>query len=311
MKKKLSIIVPIYNVEKYLEKCLESIYKLNIDKEIILVNDESPDNSFLIIEKYKFLYPDETLVINQKNKGLSGARNSGLEIATGEYIYFIDSDDFIDVLKFEELFDLGEPKKLDIILGNYRKYRSGIYLDICKRDKKINDLGLVSGEEFLEKSIKHKCVREQVWQNIYNHDFLINNELKFKVGLLNEDTLFYIQALNKAKRVEYIDIPFYLYRQREGSLMSTYNYVNYQHRLYTIKELLQLQALRKQNFTGLNSYLLNILWKIFKYEKRVNGEILQKLLLSEKIYSIKDYLKILLMFIGSLRYHTIEIAKID
>ena len=97
---KLSIVVPIYNVEKYLEECLESIYKLNIKKEIILVNDESPDKSYLIIEKYKKLYPNETVIINQKNKGLSGARNSGLEIAKGKYIAFIDSDDFIGATRF-------------------------------------------------------------------------------------------------------------------------------------------------------------------------------------------------------------------
>ncbi|MGL4687379.1 MAG: glycosyltransferase family 2 protein, partial [Fusobacteriaceae bacterium] len=98
----LSIIVPIYMVEEYLEECLESLYKIEgIEKEIILVNDGSPDNSYLIIEEFKKKYPKETVIIKKKNGGLSSARNLGISVAKGKYISFIDSDDFIDPIMFK------------------------------------------------------------------------------------------------------------------------------------------------------------------------------------------------------------------
>ncbi|MGL6168669.1 MAG: glycosyltransferase, partial [Fusobacteriaceae bacterium] len=114
----LSIIVPIYNVEIYLRECLESLYKIKgIKKEIILVNDGSKDNSYKIIEEYKEKYPDITKVINKTNGGLSSARNSGLKEATGEYISFIDSDDFVDHLMFEEFFKLAIKDKVEVAVG--------------------------------------------------------------------------------------------------------------------------------------------------------------------------------------------------
>ena len=93
---KISIIVPIYNVELYLERCLDSIYKIRgVNKEIILVNDGSTDKSLEIARKYALIHEKETILITQENKGVSKARNEGLKVATGDYISFIDSDDYI------------------------------------------------------------------------------------------------------------------------------------------------------------------------------------------------------------------------
>lgn len=301
----LSIIVPIYNVEKYLEECLESIYKLNIKKEVILVNDESPDNCHLIIEKYKKLYLNETIIINQKNKGLSGARNTGLQIAKGEYVAFIDSDDFIDTKKYEEFFNKGKNQDLDIIIGTYQKYQDGEYLKLCKRDKSINSLGKITGKEFFEKSMELNSFREEVWDDIYKREFLIKNNLKFKERLLHEDTLFFIQALSKAKKVEYIDIPFYIYRQREGSIMSTFSYKNHQHRILIIKELIDFQNKENIKLKGLNRYLLNLLWSIFRKKNGVNIKLLNKLLLRE-IYCIKSYIKVVIMYLARINCKKIK-----
>lgn len=305
----LSIIVPVYNVEKYLEECLKSIYKLNIKKEVILVNDESLDNSYLIIEKYKKLYSNETIVVNQKNKGLSGARNSGLSIATGEYVAFIDSDDFIDTKKYEEFFNKGKNKKLDVIIGTYQKYKDGKYLKLCKRDKSINSLGKVTGKEFFEKSIKLNSFREEVWDDIYKREFLIKNNLKFKEGLLHEDILFFIQVLNKAEKVEYIDIPFYIYRQREGSIMSTLSYKNHQHKIFIIKELIYLQKKKIIKLKRLNKYLLNLLWSIFRTKNGVNTELLNKLFFKE-IYCVKSYMKIVIMYSASINCKKIKLRNL-
>lgn len=305
MKIDLSIIVPIYNVEQYLEECLDTIYKLKINKEVILVNDESPDNSKFIIERYKKLYPEETIVINQKNKGLSGARNSGLKKARGEYTSFIDSDDFINIKKYEEFFKEGKSRKLDIMIGNYRQYKDGIFLEVCKRDIQLKNLGVVTGKVFFEKSIQLESFREEVWDDIYNTNFLKENNLFFKEKLLHEDTLFFIQALNKAKRVEYRDIDFYIYRQREGSIMSSFSYKNQRHRIFIIEEFLKLQKEKKINFKFLNSYLLKILWVVFRTQNEVNLKIIYSLIKNER-YSLKEYLKIIIMIISKVNCKTIK-----
>lgn len=303
----LTIVIPIYNVEKYLEECLESVYNLNLNKEIILVNDESPDNCYKIIDKYKKLYSDETIVINQKNKGLSGARNSGLKIAKGKYIAFIDSDDFIDTQKYEEFFKKGKDENLDIIMGTYKKYKTDKELEICERDKKISSIQITTGKKFFEKSMELNSFREEVWDDIYNREFLIKNNLKFKEGLLHEDALFFIQALAKAERVKYIDIPFYIYRQREDSIMSTQNYKNQQHRIFIVNELIKLQ--NETKIKSLNKYSLNLLWNVFINQREVNLNLLNKLIFKEK-YSLKSYLKILIMYTLSLKYKKIEIINI-
>ena len=116
----ISVIVPVYNVEKYLSKCLESILNQSFSQfELILVNDGSTDNSELIFNKY--LYDKRLIVINKSNGGLSSARNAGLDVARGEYIIFIDSDDYINNKMFEILYNEMIRSKSDIIICDYLK----------------------------------------------------------------------------------------------------------------------------------------------------------------------------------------------
>lgn len=305
----LSIVVPIYNVEKYLEECLETLYQLNLKKEIILVNDESRDDSMLIIKKYKIKYPNETIVIDQKNKGLSGARNSGLKIAKGEYVAFIDSDDFINSYEYEEFFLKNKNKKLDIIIGNYQKYKEGKYLKSCKRDVNLNNLGIITGKEFFKKSIQLNSFQEEVWDDIYNKNFLIKNRLIFKERLLHEDTLFFIQALSKAKRVEFFNTPIYNYRQRENSIMTTMTSKNSVHKLFIIEELLKLQKEENDSIENLNKYLINILWSVFRFENKTNFKILLKIIRKKQKYSVKEYLKILILLINGIFFKNIEFLE--
>lgn len=300
--KDLSIIVPIYNVEKYLYKCLSNLYKLKIKKEIILINDESLDNSYIIINKFQKLYPHETIVINQKNKGLSGARNSGLEIAKGEYIAFIDSDDFIDNKKFEIFFNMGKNKQLDIMMGTYRRYQNGKNLNICKRNKKINNLGIVDGKEFFKKSIKLNSFKEEVWDDIYSREFLLKNNLSFRENLIHEDTLFFIQALNRAERVEYFNIPFYFYRQRSGSITSVISKKNLDDKMLIIDSLLEGKIKKEIKLEYLNSFLISLLWGILINHKSINIKMIKKILLSSDKYRVRDYIKILLMLLAGLKF---------
>lgn len=218
----LSIIVPIYNVEDYLEECLESLYNIkNIELEIILVNDGSKDNSFKIMEKFKDMYPEKTVLINKENGGLSSARNAGLKAAVGEYVSFIDSDDFIDVDEFERFFKEGQKDKLDVIVGNMRYYTPEKTGDPLFRSDMIKNSGILKGVDFFwELFQKPKCFREEVVDDIYRREFLLKNDIWFNENIVHEDSEFTPLVYLKAEKVRYIDRAFYFYRQRTGSIMN-------------------------------------------------------------------------------------------
>ena len=218
----LSIIVPIYNVEDYLEECLESLYNIkNIELEIILVNDGSKDNSFKIMEKFKDMYPEKTVLINKENGGLSSARNAGMKAAVGEYISFIDSDDFIDVDEFERFFKEGQKDKLDVIVGNMRYYTPEKTGDPLFRSDMIKNSGILKGVDFFwELFQKPKCFREEVVDDIYRREFLLKNDIWFNKNIVHEDSEFTPLVYLKADKVRYIDRAFYFYRQRTGSIMN-------------------------------------------------------------------------------------------
>ena len=218
----LSIIVPIYNVEDYLEECLESLYNIkNIELEIILVNDGSKDNSFKIMEKFKDMYPEKTVLINKENGGLSSARNAGMKAAAGEYISFIDRDDFIDVDEFERFFKEGQKDKLDVIVGNMRYYTPEKTGDPLFRSDMIKNSGILKGVDFFwELFQKPKCFREEVVDDIYRREFLLKNDIWFNENIVHEDSEFTPLVYLKAEKVRYIDRAFYFYRQRTGSIMN-------------------------------------------------------------------------------------------
>ncbi|WP_462428149.1 glycosyltransferase [Fusobacterium varium] len=218
----LSIIVPIYNVEDYLEECLKSLYNIkNIKLEIILVNDGSKDNSFKIMEKFKEIYPERTVLIDKKNGGLSSARNAGIKAAAGEYISFIDSDDFVDSDEFEKFFREGQKDKLDVMVGNMRYYTSEKTGDSLFRSDIIKNSGVVNGTDFFWNLFqKPKCFREEVVDDIYKREFLLKNNIWFNENIVHEDSEFTPLVYLKAEKVKYIDRAFYFYRQRNGSIMN-------------------------------------------------------------------------------------------
>ncbi len=218
----LSIIVPIYNVEDYLEECLKSLYNIkNIKLEIILVNDGSKDNSFKIMEKFKETHPEKTILINKKNGGLSSARNAGMKAAVGEYISFIDSDDFVDSDEFEKFFREGQRDKLDIMVGNMRYYTPEKTGDSLFRSDIVKNSGIVNGIDFFWNLFqKPKCFREEVVDDIYKREFLLKNNIWFNENIVHEDSEFTPLVYLKAETVRYIDRAFYFYRQRTGSIMN-------------------------------------------------------------------------------------------
>lgn len=215
---KISVIVPVYNVAEFLPDCLDSLLSQNFDAmEIICVDDKSTDNSLEILEDYASKDKRIRVIKHEQNRGLGEARNSGLKVATGEYIHFLDSDDWIDNGVYEKLIPIIEENKLDFLSFTLKKFDefSKEPFEIFAWDNNICEKVL----DPMENSIVFKFI-EAVCLRIYSSSFLSKNNLMFK-SLRNEDTPFYIECLLKAKRIMFINEPFYNYRIRKNSIMNT------------------------------------------------------------------------------------------
>lgn len=216
---KVSVIVPVYNVESYIRDCLESIVKQTLTNiEIIIVNDGSTDNSIANIQDMIDLNKNIKL-INKLNGGLSSARNEGLKFARGEYIAFIDSDDYIDSDYLEKLYNEAKYYDLDIACGGNSKVYSNHNVVTMNRDISLYEMGVVSGEDFFIKQWLVNDFRGEVWDDLYKRSFLLENNLMFINGLLYEDNEFTPKVLKYATRVKLVNTYGYYYRQRDGSIM--------------------------------------------------------------------------------------------
>lgn len=228
---KFTIVIPVYNVEKYLKECLDSAVNQNFsDFEIIAVNDGSTDNSLNILKQYEKKY-ENFKVIDQINQGLSGARNTGLKAAKGKYIYFLDSDDYISLETLRTSYEKCEKYNLDILT-----FDAQCFLDIDDENK-IENMDIVSKENYDRKSvleskvlegqdfynyiIKSNAYKQPIWLYVYRTEFLIENKLYFYHGLIHEDELYTIQALINAKNVLYIPKSFFFRRLRFNSIMTS------------------------------------------------------------------------------------------
>ena len=211
-----SVIIPVYNVEKYIERCVFSVIKQTMDDyEIILVDDGSTDGSATICDKYAENYPF-VKVIHKENGGLSDARNKGLAYALGEYIVFLDSDDYI-VKNTLKMFFPYTKEKYDIIIG--------CATDIGKSNHitapDVNANTVFSGEEYL---LKAKNITTSACLSIYRRSFLEENHLEFKYGILHEDVEFTPRAILCAKKMVYTGVNFYRRELREGSISRKHDY---------------------------------------------------------------------------------------
>lgn len=226
---KVSIIIPVYNVEKYLEKCLDSAVRQTLkDVEIICINDGSIDSSEEILNNYKKNYSN-IKVVKQENKGVSGARNCGLNIAKGEYIYFLDSDDYIDVQAMEICYKESKKNNLDIITFDAEcfvddEYNNNEHNDITSENydrTKILNSKVMNGEEFFIYSNEKGGYKSPVWLNLYKRKFIENNKLYFYEGMIHEDEIYTIKSYIKANRIKYINNKFFKRRIRNNSIMTS------------------------------------------------------------------------------------------
>lgn len=222
----VSFIVPIYNVENYLPECIESLLKQSVSKEIILIDDGSTDNSLEIALDYAKRYPF-IFVLHSQNKGVSAARNQGIRLAQGEYIYFIDSDDYLVGDYLPQAISLAKMYSADLVrLQAEMVYANQVLFPIQTLTKSLKENNAYihkAGDAF------HLAV-ESGWKpgfcwTMIRKAFMENHKLYFYEGLLAEDQLFCIQLFTSDLNATLIELPFtvYQYRLREGSIAMTLN----------------------------------------------------------------------------------------
>lgn len=216
----LSFIVPVYNVEKYIAQCLASILKINkISIEVIVVDDASPDNSMAIVRE-KFANDSRLKIIHLKeNRGLSEARNEGIRQARGDYIAFIDSDDFIQPEIIEIAYSYILKEKPDVLASNgYMAFDDDTLPNKISVPVTPLKYSLTSGADFYKDRFINNKLVVAAPAYIYKKSFLSGNRLFFIAGLLHEDEVFYPQWCAEAKKVLDLPVIFYYYRKRAISI---------------------------------------------------------------------------------------------
>lgn len=209
--KSVSVIVPFYNVENYIEKCLNTLVHQTLeDIEIILVNDGSQDRSMVVVKKFLEQYPDKITYIEKENGGLSDARNYAIPYAKGEYIAFLDSDDYVEKTMYKDMYELAKKEDSDMVECNfYWEYP----------DKKKEDIGVVYNgkKEMLEK------VRVVAWNKLIKKEVLEKSKVTFPKGYRYEDVEFTYKLIPYLDKVSFLKKPCIHYIQREGSISNNQN----------------------------------------------------------------------------------------
>jgi len=241
MKNKISIVVPVYNVEQYLDKCLRSILdQTHENLEVIVVNDGSKDSSPEIISS--FLSDSRILYINQENAGVTAARNRGIEAATGDFLGFVDSDDWIEPETYETLLDALLSTKSDMSVCNYNL----IYddrVELCY-SKDTNEE--VSIDEDVYGFFSRFCVRPKpnnyIWTKLFKTKTVKESGVRFENYKLGDDTLFYFKLLPHIHKAKFVEKGFYNYLQRANS------------NVYTVAKKANLAEVYADTFDALANY---------------------------------------------------------
>lgn len=285
---KVSVIIPVYNVEKYLRECLTSVCNQTFrDLEIICINDGATDNSLKILEEFA-LKDSRIHIITQINQGLSGARNTGLKTATGNYIAFIDSDDYVSENFIETLYNKAISEDADISACCVTYLEDGKFI----KDNHINKQTFKTQKEVFN-SIEDKISfmgSVVVWNKLYKTELLRNAELEFVKGCKFEDTYFTFLAIAFANKITVNDSAEYIYRINNSSIMANVYESEKLFDIIKIMDYLGAEVEKKVNSNQLDStykkiydsYVIGILYSWYKkiskkYLKEFQIQIIQRL----------------------------------
>ncbi|MDR0333665.1 MAG: glycosyltransferase [Dysgonamonadaceae bacterium] len=300
MKEKVSIIVPIYNVELYLEECLDSLVNQTYKNiEIILVNDGSIDRSSEITEFYASR-DKRIIIVNHVHKGVSYARNEGLKKASGKYILFVDSDDTILLNSVEILCQRANGTGADIVIGNaLRCYPDGRQV-VYFAQNEMFDLGVLwSGESAFMKYVEYDILPLPVLFFI-QRSIITDNQLFFHENIVHEDEIWCVKALLSVRKASFVDFNYYFYRQRQNSIMNSDNKAFRVKSLFEVAKVLYQYAEELQDKNISKEAIAGIYVRIFWIYHSISILIFQdkKITFSDsnyfsdlllKIYSVLSY----------------------
>lgn len=239
---KLSIIIPVYNIGKYISNCLESILKQQFqDFEIICVNDGSDDNSLEILQSFK-IKDERVIIIDKSNEGSGVARNTALAIAKGEYVFFVDGDDWLEENSLEKMISEADRLKTDILIFG------GLS---CYEDKK--QPGGYSADKlpkkYLNKTFSAKDIKKDIfkfpstaWTKLYRREFLLKNDIKFQLIKVGQDQLPFFHSMITAERIALLPENLYCYRKnRQGAVTAVKKKKNFSpiYVFYEIEDILK------------------------------------------------------------------------
>lgn len=207
MEQKVSIILPVYNAEKYLQRCIDSIIGQDYNSiELIAIDDGSKDGSWDILKEYQDRYPRKVIAIKQKNMGVSKTRNKGIQLATGKYLILIDNDDYYDQGYISTFVSAIESGDLDVVIGGYKR---------PDKDGKIVEQVKLESFEYS----KYKIVA--AWAKIYRLDYIKENKIEFLNSNIGEDINFTIQAVSLTDKIKIIDYVGYNWYYNDESVSNT------------------------------------------------------------------------------------------
>jgi len=301
-KPKVSVIVPVYNVEEYLVKCLDSLVKQTLkDIEIICINDGSTDNSLEILKAYS-KNDSRIIIIDKENEGQGIARNLGISTASGEYIGFVDPDDWVDYDMYEKMYNQAESLSSDIVICDFIKYEDGsgkawkhdFFWEAISNHEYANmdvPTGVVLDREVIYKSLLvSPCYTVN---KIYKSEFLKENNIEFSPARCFEDCVFIIKSMILASNISYINEYFYKYRLRKNSTLHilndfSQNFKAYEE-IYNCLKTYNLEKTLKDNYEFFCTK--NSIWTLPKLSPELQKEFLKALKrnLSSKCYkSVKQ-----------------------
>ena len=296
---KISIIIPVYNASKYLKKCIDSIVNQTYKNiEIICVNDGSSDDSLEILKKYKEK-DDRIIIIDKENAGVCAARNDGIKSSTGNYITFVDSDDWLELDTIETLYKTLINEKVDVVRGNYYKNYNydksnniGEVLDFNKTKLYTSDNTF--GEKVIDRLIDGR-IQGYVVLLLIKREYVLATSLFIEELKFMEDMVFYVDLLNNVESIYFLDKPLYHYYINSSSCTQSKEY--YSRNMYNIekvnKHLKRILSnskfyddnrLEKINTLHANS-ILESFFTMYKYSYKTNLELKQDI---EKLLNNKD-----------------------
>ncbi|APF23258.1 glycosyltransferase family 2 protein [Clostridium butyricum] len=307
----VSVIVPVYNVDKYIGECFESLSNQTYSNlQIIVVDDGSNDNSLNIIESYTNKF-NEIIVLSQKNKGVSEARNLALKYAKGEYVLFVDPDDYLDNTMIEKLLKKGLEFKSDIIMCGFC-----LYYDTYSSKNKVNlykleEKNIYTAEKIIDEILNQR-IQCHLWNKMFKKELLIKINFKFESGRYIQDMFPVFKAISLSKSISYVNESLYYYRQVPTSTIhknnlklaedyyyavdSVIKYINVDKKLMVKAEslgtfknismlILILQLMNANEYTNFKNF------KISKYNNLLTGNNC----VFNKNLSIKNRIKIVLI----------------